>query len=246
MSINNSFAPAANQSNRFSRKFAGSTTDSVDPYISGYFFVNFSYLPAKLVDFIRHSKGNDGIGTTAEVKNLLAASCLSVTMPGATVNKAEFTGLGGIRWSVPSNVEFDNTVTLRFLEYSSLPLLAIFHGWTRMIRDYRAGVSPLKGNEYTKSEYSGTMYYWTTKPDGHTVEYFACLTGLFPMKDPTDQYGGDITTYDKLEVDIDFNVDYVWHEEWVKTRCQAESIKYYDTAWGGLTGGKTIDKYPER
>ena len=49
----------------------------------------------------------------------------------------------------------------------------------------------------------------------------ACISGMFPLKDPQDQYGADITTYDKLEIDIDFNADYVWHEPWVKTRCSA-------------------------
>ena len=59
------------------------------------------------------------------------------------------------------------------------------------------------------------------KPDGYEVEYYSCMSGLFPLKDPTDQYGGDITTYDKLELDIDFSLDYLWHEPWVKANCQS-------------------------
>lgn len=219
----NSFAALID--NKFTRRWAGSTGSTVDPYVSGYFFTHWAYLPPKLGDAIKVAGGPDAIESTADAAIVLQSSCLAVTIPGGTVNKAEFTGLGGVKWSVPTNVEFDNTVTFKFLEFSTLPILAIMHGWTRLIRDYRTGVSHIMGEGgegvYTKAEYSATCYYWTTKPDGKTVEYFACLSGLFPMKDPTDQYGGDITTYDKLELDLDFSVDYLWHEPWVKARCQA-------------------------
>jgi hypothetical protein len=246
MGVANSFAPIAAGTNKFSRKWAGSTRDSVDPFITGYFFIHFAYLPPKLIDNIKRGGGNDGLSTDQEVKNVLSSTCQSVTLPGATINKAEFNGLGGIKWAVPTNVEFDNTVSMRFLEYSSLPILAIMHGWVRMIRDYRSGVSTLDSGgsksgdaKYTKSEYASTAYFWTTKPDGHLVEYAACLTGLFPMKDPTDQYGAEITTTDKLELDVDWNVDYVFREPWVYDRCQNLANTYYG-AWNdgnGVIGG---------
>jgi hypothetical protein len=124
------------------------------------------------------------------------------------------------------------------------------HAWVRMIRDYRSGVSTLVGenspngyNTYTKEGYASTMYYWITKPDGRLVEYAACLTGMFPKKDPTDLLSSDITTNDKLEIDIDFNVDYLWHEKWVMTNAIALSSVYYDTAWGGLEGSGSIQQY---
>lgn len=240
MALANSFAPIA--SNTFSRKWGGSQADAVDPYVSGYFFTHWSYLPPQLGPAINVAGGPDGITGTGEAQDVLKSSCLSVTIPGGTVNKAEFTGLGGTKWSVPTNVEFDNTVTVKFLEFSSLPILAIIHGWVRLIRDYRSGIAETLsgGDNYTKSAYSGTMYYWTTKPDGQTIEYYSCMSGMFPLKDPTDQYGGDLTTYDKLEIDIDFNVDYVWHEDWVKTRCDslAEKVK-------GTHTGTTLGSYGE-
>lgn len=232
MGVANSFAPIA--SNRFTRKWGGSNADGVDPYISGYFFVHFAYLPPKLGDQVKDGGGNDGISRNDEIQSVLHSSCLAVTLPGGTVNKAEFTGLGGVKWSAPTNVDWDNTVTLRFLEFSTLPILSIMHGWVRLIRDYRSGTTPLVGAEgaYTKSEYSGTMYYYSTKPDGLTIESYACLTGMFPMKDPMDQYGGDLATYDKLEVDIDFSVDYVWRQPWVKQRCQSLAETVYNDKEG--------------
>lgn len=235
MGLANSFA--AIERNRFSRKWGGSKEDTVDPYISGYFFTHWAYLPPKLADAIKYAGGNDGISSNSEVQNILRSSCLSVTLPGATLNKAEFTGLGGVKWSTPTNTDWDNTVTAKFLEFSTLPILSIIHGWTRMIRDYRTGVTLLQGSEgeYSRANYAATAYYWTTKPDGKLVEYYACLTGLYPLKDPTDQYGGDLTTYDKLELDVDFNCDTVWHETWVKDRCQSLSNALSDSDTGVIS-----------
>jgi len=217
MALANSFANIAR--NSFSRKWGGAQSSTADPYIKGYFHTAWAYLPPQLPAQIKVPGGPDGISSEENVKQILQSSCLAVTLPGGTVNKAEFTGLGGIKWAAPTNVEFDNTVTIKFMEFSALPIMSIVSGWVRLIRDYRAGVSPLTKNTYGKSQYAGTMYYWTTQPDGITVEYFACISGMFPMKDPMDQFGEDLSTYDKLEMDIDFNADYVWREKWVYDRC---------------------------
>jgi len=217
MGLPNSFKSITE--NGFSRKWGGAQSSTVDPYISGYFHTNWAYIPNTLVDQVKVPAGPDGIENIGNIQEILRSSCLAVTLPGGTVNKAEFSGLGGIKWAAPTNVEFDNTVTVKFLEFSGLPIMSIVSGWVRLIRDYRAGVSPLKAGTYGKSNYAGTMYYWTTQPDGIQVEYAACISGMFPMKDPMDQFGGDLTTYDKLEMDIDFNADYVWRESWVYDRC---------------------------
>ena len=161
--MRNSFAALNN--NAFTRKWGGTVTDTVDPYISGYFFTHWSYLPQYLGLSVSNAGGPDQISNTRDCGQILQASCLSVTIPGATVNKAEFTGLGGVKWAAPTNVEMDNTVTMKFLEFGALPILAIMHGWVRLIRDYRTGVTQVMTNgpdDYTKSNYSGAMYYWTT------------------------------------------------------------------------------------
>ena len=162
-----------------------------------------------------------------------------------SVNKAEFNGLGNIKWAVPSNVDWENTCSVKFLEASGLPVFSTMHGWVRMIRDYRAGVSTLDGEgDYTKSNYAATIYYWTTEPNGKRIEYHCCMTGLFPTKDPTDQFGHDLTAYDKLELEIEFNVDYLWHEPWTYDLCKSKAEAYWGD-WGGLGGGGTVPSYGE-
>jgi hypothetical protein len=212
--------------NRFDRNFGGTKVGTADPYITGYQFVKFVDLPTTLPGAMKATANLPGLGDTKIVAKTLEASCQSVTPPGGTLNKTEFPGLGGTKWGAPTSIDYGNTMTVKFLEYSSLPILSIFHGWTRMIRDYRTGASSLIGTSYSKQQYSCSMFFWTTKPDGLTVEYYALMVGMFPTKDPQDLYAGDIATIDKLEVDVEFHVDRVWHEDWVYTKCKSLASRY--------------------
>lgn len=210
--------------NILTRKFGGTTVGVADPYVSGYHFVWFDKVPRGLASYIA-SNGISGISSTSEVQNILAASCLSVTPPGGTLNKIEYTGLGGVKWAVPGNIDYGNTVSVKFLEFNKTPVLDIMHNWVKLIRDYRTGVTDLedgdKGEGYTKSTYAGLMYYWTTAPDAKTVEYYAAYDGVFPSKDPQDLFTSDVETVGRVDLEIEFNVDYAWHEPWVLQKCQA-------------------------
>jgi len=215
--------------NILTRKFGGTTVGVADPYTTGYHFIWFERIPVGIVEYTK--LGISGISQTSEIQNILAASCLSVTPPGGTLNKTEFTGLGGVKWAVPSNVDYGNTVSIKFLEFNKTPILDIMHSWVKMIRDYRTGVTDLVDNDdgsgYTKATYAGLMYYWTTAPDAKTIEYYACYDGMFPAKDPQDLYSSDVETVGRLDVEIEFNIDYAWHEPWVRTKCQTFAETFY-------------------
>jgi hypothetical protein len=228
------------------RHFGGTSPYIVaDPYITGYHYIKWLKLPDKLQEFVKKGDGMnmDGVDGQDGIKNFLESSCLSVTPPGGTLNKTEFTGIGGLKWSVPTNMDYTNTLTIKFLEFTHLPILNIFHGWVRMIRDYKTGTSHLNDGDsaYTKSAYAGTLLYWTTKPDGRTVEYSAAYTGIFPTKDPQDLFTSDVTAVDKLEIDMEFNVDWTWHEKWVhdKAQTEAENVWNRSKPEGGYRGSDT-------
>jgi len=228
--------------NILTRRFGGTTVGVADPYVTGYHFIWFDKLPATLPNYTRQM--NSGLENLNDIRYVLAASCLSVTPPGGTLAKVEFTGLGGVKWAVPGNIDYGNTVSIKFLEFNKTPILDIFHGWTKLIRDYRTGVTELEdgddGSGYTKATYGSLIYYWTTAPDAQTVEYFACFDGCFPAKDPQDLYTSDVETVGKLEVEIEFNVDYQWHEPWVKS-------KIVDTFIPAITQSRiTVEGYGER
>jgi len=228
-----SFAELGN--NILTRKFGGTNVGVADPYVTGYHFIWFDKLPPKLTHFITEAGGQSGLASNDDCKNVLAASCLSVTPPGGTLNKVEFTGLGGVKWAVPGNIDYGNTVTVKFLEMNKLPILDIMHSWVKLIRDYRTGITDqledgADGSGYTKKTYSGLMYYWTTAPDAKTVEYFACYDGMFPSKDPQDLFTSDVETVGRLDIEIEFNVDYAWHEPWVYTKCQGFANGIYNSA----------------
>ena len=224
-----SFAELGN--NILTRKFGGTQVGVADPYTSGYHFIWFEKLPPSLPEYMQ----NSGIASTDEMKNILAASCLSVTPPGGTLNKVEFTGLGGVKWAVPGNLDVGNTVTIKFLEFNKLPIFEIMHGWVKLIRDYRTGITDKledgdDGSGYTKNTYAGLLYYWTTAPDAKTVEYYACYDGMFPAKDPQDLFTSDVETVGRLDIEIEFNVDYTWHEKWVLDKCQGFADGMYMNA----------------
>jgi len=228
-SIKYAFAELGSQ--RLTRKFGGTSAGVADPYVTGYHFIWFDKIPVGLPIYVEKGGGlntgpaktSSGIGDAGLISNVLAASCLSVTPPGGTLNKVEFTGLGGVKWAVPGNIDYGNSVSVKFLEFNRTPILDIIHGWVKMIRDYRTGTTDLidgdNGAGYSKKTYAALMYYWTTAPDARTVEYYAVYDGVFPTKDPQDLYTSDVETVGRLDVEIEFNVDYAWHEPWVKDKC---------------------------
>jgi hypothetical protein len=215
MPLKNSFVNAT--TNLLSRNFGGTVAGVADPYLTGYHFIFFAKLPEALPEYT----GLD----VSTMQNLLTGACLSVTPPGGTLNKVEYTGLGGVKFAVPGNIDYGNSVSVKFLEFNGTPMLDIFHGWIKMIRDYRTGSSNLQDTDdlsgYTKATYAGIMYYWTTAPDAKQVEYYAAYDGVFPTKDPQDLFTSDVETVGRMDVEIEFNVDYVWHEDWVEEKCQS-------------------------
>jgi len=227
--------------NLFSRKFGGTVAGVADPYVSGYHFIWFDRLPPGLENYTRN--GVSGISGQEEIRSVLAASCLSVTPPGGTLSKIEFTGLGGVKWSVPGTLDFGTSVSIKFLEMNKTPVYDIIHSWVKMIRDYRTGATDLvdgtEGEGYTKKSYAGLLYYWTTAPDGKTVEYSACYDGIYPLKDPADLFSSDVETNGRLDMDIEFSLDYAWHEPWVREKCQG-----FANAWF-MESKDTIKKYGE-
>jgi len=229
--------------NLFDRNFGGTKRGSADGYLTGTHFVKFYDLPAALFNAVQTGQGNANFANNQEIGRFMQSACLSVTPPGGTLGRAEYNGLGGTKWGVPTNVDYGTTLTIRFVEFSALPVLAIMHGWIRMIREYRNGISRIQAagpTDYkTKDLYSCNLLYWTTKPDGKSVEYFALYSGVYPTKDPQDLYSSDVTTVDKLEPDIEFALDYIWHEDWVRAKAQqtADTLHANHMKWRGAQEG---------
>jgi len=220
MAVKNSFSMF--ERNLLTKKFGGSQ-GVVQPYTSGTFFVWFSSIPEKITDYTK--TGSSGLGNITDVRNVLAGACTGFTPPGGTVNVVEFPGLGGLKWGVPGAVDYGNTFSIKFLEFSTLPITDIMHSWVKLMRDYRFGISEkLDGSEsggITHDQYSGTVYYWTTSPDGQTIQNYTCYDGVFPLRDPQDLFSSDIETIARVDIELDFHVDYMWREDWVKTACQS-------------------------
>ncbi len=241
MSAFNKSHPLPN--NLKTRKYGGTSAKiAADPYISGYHFVWFRNLPKALTKskqttgldvFKKLFKGED---LDSEYKQKLSGACQGVTVPGATLNRAEISSLGGTKWTVPTSIDYGNTITIKFLEFSGLLIHKFINNWVSLIRDYKTGASNLEGS-YTKTAYTGSMYYWTTRPNGRfkdrsDIEYAALYTGMYPLKVPHDSFSSDIASVDKVEIDIDFNIDWIYHENWVKKEITDLYSDYFSKTFG--------------
>lgn len=213
--MNSAFSSAAE--NLYGVRHYGSSikTLAAEPYTTGTFYVWFGGVS----EFIEPYLGATSQIVAAEIPQILSAFCTGVTPPGGTLNTVEYTGIGGVKWGVPGSIEYGRTISLKFMEMQSTPILDIMSAWVRMIRDNRTGVSNLRADTYKQSNYSGTLLYWTTDPSGQSVQYYAAYDGIFPLKDPSDLFSSDVETVDKQEIEVEFNVNRIFKEDWVYELC---------------------------
>lgn len=215
--------PFANHQDKYMRFFGGSAKENpIDPYITGYHYIFFE-LPTELrtsiLNQIREDNPEDSKGqfgsTGAEIEQILNIHNLSLTPPTTTLNKTTMTGVGGTKWHVPTNLDISDTFTVRYNEYSGLPIYSIHRYWVNAIRNQFLGIGNITGAGDDKGltyqpDYKANVIYATVRPDMQTVEFAALYTGVFPTKIPQDSFASDLATSDKIEVDIDYHVDFMY------------------------------------
>jgi hypothetical protein len=194
--------------NMFTRAFGGTNEPAVaDAFISGYAFLRFENIPAAVYS-------NYTGPEAAQIGKILSALVVGVTLPTMDLNKTVIRGQGGTKWAMPTDITSGDTISVRYVELSGTPVAKFHDVWFNLIRDSRTGASNLTGDGYTKSNYSASILYWTTKPDGATVEKAYYFTGVFPQRKPIDSFNYDVNTVDRVEIEIPYNVDniYVYSE----------------------------------
>jgi len=190
-------------SNLYSTKFGGTTEPGVaDPYLSGYGWVWFKDFPAEVANYTQGLTQN-------QCMSALTALAIGYTLPEVTLGTTTQEGLGGLSFSVPTKLEIGHTCTIKFIEMSGTPVYSIIHGWIQYIRDVRTGLAA-NLNATNKASYSASCYFWTTKPDGQTIEEAYLVTGMFPTTDPIATFNTERATVEKHETDITFSLDNIW------------------------------------
>lgn len=230
------------------RNFGGSYANIVaEPYVSGYAYTKWT-VPSTITnngslggtfgfDGSTSNVSNDNANSNAlaNITNILSATCISVTPPDGRIETVEFNAIGGAKYYAPGSIEPGTELSCRFTEFSGLPVHGILHRWVEMIRHNRAGTTKLEGSDYAKNNYSGTVLYWTTKPDGKTVEYAAAYSGVFPKSSMLESFSGDITSVEKVELEVSFQIDFIYTEDWVYEAAQAKADEaaYMAGTWTG-------------
>ena len=219
--MHNSFKSAINI---MGTKQYGASLESAyaEPYTSGTFYIWFGSVPSGIVPVLQSF--NSTINSVDEIQNITSAFCTGVTPPGGTLNVVEYTGIGGVKWGVPGSIDYGRTITLKFAEMFYLPISDIFSAWFRMIRDNRTGLSNLATGQYLQTQYSGTLIYWTTAPNGVDVQFYAAYDGVFPLKDPQDLFTSDVETVDKQDIELEFNINKVFRDSWVYDICVSKTM----------------------
>jgi hypothetical protein len=123
---------------------------------------------------------------------------------------------------------------------TGLPVFKIHKCWIDMIRDAHQGVPgqyepSTGGSGRSRNDFAGTLLYWTTKPDGVTIEYYAAYSGVIPEKDHQESFTSDISSVDKLEMDVTYRIDHIWTDPWVY-----EEVKKVSKSAGFSCPGATL------
>jgi len=208
------------------RTIFGGNINSLDPYTTGYHYLYIT-MPEELK--------NKNYG------EFLTTVCQSVTIPGITVNNIEYTGLNNFKWNYPGTVEYDNQrFTAKFIEFANLPILTIMGQWVNIFRNMIYGVSNKRIKGPKQRYFKGSALYASTLFDGVSVQYAAHFTGIYPTKIPTDAFGSDKATHDKVEHEIEFAFDMMYTGEEVVERAQKQVNATYDNSVGA-NGGATME-----
>jgi len=191
-------------------RFFGGTNAQRDPYVSGFFLIQFRSLPQ---DMIPDDSGK-----------ILTAVCTAVTLPDYSLDKVTVNALGGLKFHVPGALTIGETCSLTFTEYQYLPVFNTIRDWSHAIRNNILGFSnhdSLVGTDaYVQNKYKAGLLVAYCRPNMQEVEFYAYLSGVWPLKVPTDGLNAEIATVEKKDLTVDFSVDLLHLDEWVKQECQ--------------------------
>ena len=232
--------------------FGGTSTDcACEPYISGYGFIKW-YLPhSNLESYLKALKIEDSdhqIGTPQNyilAEQYLSSACISVTPPSQTITGVTYDAAAGVQFSAMTKITSGYNINIKYLEMTGTPIFKIHKAWVEYLRDAKTGYRvPMTngGKLEQKNDYCGNILYWTTKPDGVTIEFYALYSGIYPTVDPQDVFSFDIGSIDKIELDYSYHVDYIWTDPWVKKLIEDKYSKQRPygstdgTTWSGFTG----------
>jgi hypothetical protein len=216
--------------NTFLRHFGKGGAGLVDPYVSGFLYMYIT-IPTYVLESIRAEFA--ALGNSINTQAFLQNCCLALTPPGATLNRTTMNGVGGFKWSVPTNVDIGDTISIKFFESSGIPIYHIHNAWVNCIRSLVLGTTEKLGA--TQADYKATILYATTKPDGRTLEFFAKFVGVYPTKVPTDSFAGDITASDKLEIDQEYSIDFMFNTPDIRDEIAALVASTYSSTAARIT-----------
>lgn len=165
-------------------------------FVTGYWYIIWTRLPSGVVD--------------EDFNSVMRFTNKGLTLPDVTLSFAEanvgFAGAGKI--STPTTIDVGTEFTLKFQEYSGLPVLKNIRKWVTAIRDPFTGTSKIPN--YSWQQYTGECLAVLTKPVfGDTggediIEDAFLFTRCMPSNVPNSALNQDSTASDLVAPDINF------------------------------------------
>jgi len=169
-----------------------------DPYITGWHFTKF-ILPSFTAEYIS--------GMEHEI--ILDGHVMSVDLPKIEAEKyLDLSGQDKLRLT-------KTPACVTFLEMSGTPIHHILTGWFQKV---------IEINKPGDHKTVGKLYYWTTQPNGRTLEYCCCLEDIYPLTNGDHNFSADITINDKLLYKMEFNCSRIDKTK----RIQDKVLKFID------------------
>jgi len=228
-----------------------SNMNQEDALVTGYFFVWFT-LPQRVgktyetLFATETTYQNEALpnNTADDLGKMLSGLTIGVpSIPDTTINQTSMVGQGGVKWGVATNIDHPTTASFKYRELSGLPVCKTIASWFSTIRDPNSGVSLLVGEDYTKTNWSGTALLGYLKPDGQTIEMATRFEGIYPLKYPSDLFTSDVASVDPLTPEIEFHVDSIWSDQDAINEAQNivklynQAKPYHEPATASLYGG---------
>ena len=186
-------------------RFFGGSASQTDPYVSGFFLLQFTHLPTTMI-------GDSHAG------DVLTAVATSVTLPDYAIDAVTVNALGGLKFKVPGALTLGDEMTIVFTEYQYLPVFNVIRNWHYGIRNNILGYSNhsvLSHKNYVQTNYKGNILVVYLRPNMEEIEFAGYASGVWPLNVPVDSMNSDINEVAKKDHSIRFSVDLFHLEDWV-------------------------------
>ena len=205
----------SNNSLKVPNRFLGGSSQSVHPFVKGYFYVLFEFDKSPLFEVY-------GIKNTGNLKNYILSLAEDFTPPGdRQLLTEDLPGIGGVDASFVVKQQIDRTFSLVYRDLWGSPIFKIHRILTSILDPYWGGAMSTNSKtlEFIPSEYKFKVWVIETKPiavyaaDNNkdnlekNIEKVFVFDGTVPLTDIMSAYNSNIQDNSLIKATIQYRFD---------------------------------------